>query len=63
MPRPDAPRFHGVAIDAGSGLAASIKAARGAAAHPDDLLVFKAAVPFYQRNFFIPRFGTEIKIS
>lgn len=36
--------FHGVAIDAGSGLAAGIRAARGASAREDDLLTFKRAV-------------------
>ena len=36
--------FHGVAVDAGSGLAETIRAARGAQAGPDDLLVFKRAV-------------------
>ena len=36
--------FHGVAVDAGSGLAATIRAARGAQAAPDDLMVFKRAV-------------------
>jgi tagatose 1,6-diphosphate aldolase len=36
--------FHGVAVDAGSGLAATIRAARGAQAAPDDLQVFKRAV-------------------
>jgi tagatose 1,6-diphosphate aldolase len=37
-------RFHGVAVDAGSGLDAAIKAARGSASRPDDLLRFKRAV-------------------
>lgn len=36
--------FHGVAVDAGSGLQASLKEARGAQARPDDLLTFKRAV-------------------
>lgn len=36
--------FHGVAVDAGSGLAASIRAARGDRAAPDDLQCFKRAV-------------------
>lgn len=41
----DRPRpFHGVAVDAGSGLAALIKSARGVKAQPDDLLFFKRAV-------------------
>jgi tagatose 1,6-diphosphate aldolase len=35
---------HGVAVDAGSGLAAAIRAARGDDAKPDDLLAFKRAV-------------------
>lgn len=39
-----APWFHGVAIDAGSGLATAIKAARGASAALDDLLRFKRAI-------------------
>ncbi len=41
---PVAPWFHGVAIDAGSGLADAIKAARGASADSDDLLQFKRAI-------------------
>ena len=41
---PGARQFHGVAVDAGSGLAATIKAARGDRALPDDLLAFKRAV-------------------
>jgi len=41
---PGARPFHGVAVDAGSGLAATIKAARGDRALPDDLLCFKRAV-------------------
>ncbi|MEP5731071.1 MAG: tagatose 1,6-diphosphate aldolase [Sulfitobacter sp.] len=36
--------IHGVAVDAGSGLAANIKEARGPRAQDDDLLVFKQAV-------------------
>ena len=36
--------FHGVAVDAGSGLAAAIRAARGDKATPGDLRVFKRAV-------------------
>ncbi len=36
--------FHGVAVDAGSGLAAALADARGAAARDDDLLTFKRAV-------------------
>jgi tagatose 1,6-diphosphate aldolase len=36
--------FHGVAVDAGSGLEATIRAARGAVAATDDLQVFKRAV-------------------
>ena len=36
--------FHGVAVDAGSGLAASLREARGADARDDDLLTFKRAV-------------------
>lgn len=36
--------IHGVAVDAGSGLAAAIRAARGAASEPDDLMRFKRAV-------------------
>ena len=36
--------IHGVAVDAGSGLAAAIRAARGAAAREDDLFRFKRAV-------------------
>ena len=36
--------FHGVAVDAGSGLAASLRAARGERAAPDDLRLFKRAV-------------------
>jgi tagatose 1,6-diphosphate aldolase len=36
--------FHGVAVDAGSGLASAIKAARGDKARPDDLRTFKRAV-------------------
>lgn len=39
-----APLIHGVAVDAGSGLAAAIRAARGVAAQDDDLLRFKRAV-------------------
>lgn len=39
-----APHIHGVAVDAGSGLAAAIKAARGAQAGEDDLFRFKRAV-------------------
>lgn len=41
---PGARSFHGVAVDAGSGLAATIRGARGAKAAPDDLIVFKRAV-------------------
>lgn len=37
-------RIHGVAVDAGSGLAASIKQARGAQARRGDLATFKRAV-------------------
>ncbi|WDR06275.1 tagatose 1,6-diphosphate aldolase [Devosia rhodophyticola] len=37
-------QIRGVAVDAGSGLAASIKTARGASALPDDLMTFKHAV-------------------
>lgn len=44
MNAPPKRRFHGVAVDAGSGLAAMIKAARGDKAKPDDLLRFKRAV-------------------
>jgi len=36
--------IHGVAVDAGSGLANAIREARGAAAQSDDLLTFKRAV-------------------
>ena len=36
--------IHGVAVDAGSGLAAAIRAARGAQAQDDDLFRFKRAV-------------------
>ena len=36
--------IHGVAIDAGSGLEAAIRTARGTAARDDDLLTFKRAV-------------------
>jgi tagatose 1,6-diphosphate aldolase len=36
--------IHGVAVDAGSGLAAAIRAARGDQADPDDLFRFKRAV-------------------
>lgn len=36
--------FHGVAVDAGSGLAAALAEARGPAARDDDLLTFKRAV-------------------
>ena len=36
--------FHGVAVDAGSGLAATIRAARGDRAAPGDLIAFKRAV-------------------
>jgi tagatose 1,6-diphosphate aldolase len=36
--------FHGVAVDAGSGLEATIRAARGNRATPDDLRTFKRAV-------------------
>ena len=39
-----ADRIHGVAVDAGSGLEATIRSARGTAARPDDLLTFKRAV-------------------
>ncbi|WP_299780522.1 tagatose 1,6-diphosphate aldolase [uncultured Roseobacter sp.] len=39
-----ADRIHGVAVDAGSGLEASIREARGPRAQPDDLLTFKRAV-------------------
>lgn len=42
MPAPR--QFHGVAVDAGSGLAATIKSARGDRAMPDDLVHFKRAV-------------------
>ena len=35
-------RIHGVAVDAGSGLAAAIRAARGASAQPDDLMQLQA---------------------
>lgn len=38
------PPIHGVAVDAGSGLAAAIRAARGDAAQDDDLFRFKRAV-------------------
>lgn len=38
------PPIHGVAVDAGSGLAAAIRAARGALAQDDDLFTFKRAV-------------------
>jgi len=41
---PAARTFHGVAVDAGSGLAALIHRARGAQATADDLLTFKRAV-------------------
>ena len=34
----------GVAVDAGSGLEAAIRSARGSAARGDDLLVFKRAI-------------------
>ncbi|MEP6067302.1 MAG: hypothetical protein ABJ246_15795, partial [Paracoccaceae bacterium] len=37
-------KIHGVAIDAGSGLEASIKDARQDRATPEDLLIFKRAV-------------------
>lgn len=37
-------RIHGVAVDAGSGLEASIRAARGSDAKSDDLLTFKRTV-------------------
>jgi tagatose 1,6-diphosphate aldolase len=37
-------QFHGVAVDAGSGLGAMIRAARGDRAMPDDLMRFKRAV-------------------
>ena len=36
--------IHGVAVDAGSGLAAALRQARGSAARPDDLLAFKRCV-------------------
>ncbi len=36
--------IHGVAVDAGSGLEAAIKTARGNQAHPDDLAIFKRCV-------------------
>lgn len=36
--------IHGVAVDAGSGLEAAIRKARGANAHDNDLLMFKRAV-------------------
>lgn len=36
--------FHGVAVDAGSGLAAALREARGALAADDDLMVFKRAI-------------------
>ena len=36
--------IHGVAVDAGSGLAAALRQARGAASEPGDLLRFKRAV-------------------
>ncbi|MDA8586678.1 tagatose 1,6-diphosphate aldolase [Rhodobacteraceae bacterium] len=36
--------IHGVAVDAGSGLEASIRDVRGAKARPDDLVTFKRAV-------------------
>lgn len=36
--------IHGVAVDAGSGLEATIKAARKNQAHPDDLAIFKCCV-------------------
>jgi tagatose 1,6-diphosphate aldolase len=39
-----APLIHGVAVDAGSGLAAAIREARGADAQEDDLFRFKRAV-------------------
>jgi len=39
-----APTFHGVAIDAGSGLEATLRKVRGANATADDLLVFKRCV-------------------
>jgi tagatose 1,6-diphosphate aldolase len=39
-----APLIHGVAVDAGSGLAAAIRTARGAASEDDDLFRFKRAV-------------------
>ncbi len=38
------PGFHGVAVDAGSGLAASLREARGTDAADSDLLTFKRAV-------------------
>lgn len=37
-------KIHGVAVDAGSGLEAAIREARGADAKPDDLLQFKRSV-------------------
>lgn len=37
-------KMHGVAVDAGSGLADSIRTARGPRAKPDDLVTFKRAV-------------------
>lgn len=43
MPQPPA-AIHGVAVDAGSGLEASIRAARGDRSLPDDLLTFKRSV-------------------
>ncbi len=36
--------IHGVAVDAGSGLAAAIRATRGQDSRPDDLMTFKRAV-------------------
>ena len=39
-----ADRIHGVAVDAGSGLAASLRDARGAAADSNDPVTFKRAV-------------------
>ena len=36
--------IHGVAVDAGSGLAAAIRATRGKDSRPDDLMTFKRAV-------------------
>jgi len=36
--------IHGVAVDAGSGLEAAIREARGDRAQPDDLLTFKRSV-------------------